>query len=141
MMTYIYSHFKRQIISIEDPVEVQLNGIRQSSINTAIGFNFNTALKAILRQDPDVIVIGEIRDKESAQTALSAAYTGHLVLASLHTNSVENTVKRLQSFDCDPFLLSQCLLGICSQQLHPINCPNCRAMGCKLPYSGITDGN
>lgn len=138
-ISYIYHHFRKQIISLEDPVEVQLNGIRQSQVSPETGYGFQEGLKAALRQDPDVIVVGEIRDAGSAQTALAAAYTGHLVLASLHTNSVENTLKRLESFNCDPFMVEQTLLAICSQQLHPINCKQCHGDGCQdCRYTGIS---
>ena len=127
-----------QIISLEDPVEVPINNIRQVPVN-APHFTFSDGLTAILRQDPDVIIIGEIRDKESAKIALDAAYTGHLVLCSLHTNSVENTIRRLQSFDLDPFLIQHSLLAICNQTLTPIQCIQCSGYGCNhCHHTGIS---
>lgn len=105
------------IVTLEDPVESVLDGVRQSQINMASGFTFANGLKATLRQDPDIIMVGEIRDKETAMTALNAAYTGHLVISTLHTDDVATTLLRLQSFDLDPFLVSYSLKGIVSQKL------------------------
>jgi type II secretory ATPase GspE/PulE/Tfp pilus assembly ATPase PilB-like protein len=110
------------IVSIEDPIEMALDGVRQSQINPKIEYTFHAALKAILRQDPDVIMVGEIRDKDTAKTALDAAYTGHLVLATLHTDDIESTLHRLSSFDCDPFLISHCLKGVLTQKLERVSC-------------------
>lgn len=110
------------IVTIEDPIEIPLPGIRQSQINPKIGYDFPNALKAILRQDPDVIMIGEIRDQETAKTALDAAYTGHLVFATLHTDTIEGTLHRLSSFGCDSFLISECVKGILTQRLERIKC-------------------
>ena len=105
------------IVTLEDPVEMLIDGIRQSSINTNIGFDFSTGLKSILRQDPDVIMIGEIRDAQTAKIALDAAYTGHLVLSTLHTADVKSSLLRLHSLGLDPFLINHCLKGIISQKL------------------------
>ncbi len=104
------------IVTLEDPVEMVLDGIRQSSINMGIGYNYVAGLKAILRQDPDVIMIGEIRDASTAEIALEAAYTGHLVLATLHTADVKSSLLRLHSFGLDPFLINHCLRGVVSQK-------------------------
>lgn len=123
------------IVTIEDPIEIHLPGIRQSQINPKIDYHFPQALKAILRQDPDVIMIGEIRDKETAKTALDAAYTGHLVFATLHTDTIEGTLHRLSSFECDPFLVSECVKGILTQKLERVQCtcetgcPTCQFSG------------
>lgn len=105
------------IVTLEDPVESVLDNVRQSQINHQSGFTFSQGLKAILRQDPDIIMVGEIRDKETAEIALNAAYTGHLVLSTLHTDDVASTLLRLKSFELDPFLVSYSLKGIVSQKL------------------------
>ena len=118
--------YKKSIVTLEDPVEQILPGVRQSSINPSSGFSFAKGLRAILRQDPDIIMIGEIRDAETAKTALDAAYTGHLVLSTLHTTDCESTLMRLSSFDLDPFLVSHSLKGIVSQRLALTLCPQCR---------------
>ena len=102
-LEYLLRERAMMIVTLEDPVESVLTGIRQSQINPRSGHDFVTGLRAVLRQDPDAIMIGEIRDKETALTALDAAYTGHLVLSSLHTDHCLSTVGRLLSFDLDPF--------------------------------------
>ncbi len=117
------------IVTLEDPIETHLPGIRQSQINPAIGYKFEHGLRAVLRQDPDVIMIGEIRDKDTAKTALEAAYTGHLVLSTLHTPDCESTLLRLANFDLDPFWVQFSLLGVVSQTLLPKLCPDCAAPG------------
>ena len=120
-----------QIVSLEDPIERHLDNVRQSQINPSIGYTFETGLKAILRHDPDIIFIGEIRDQNTAQIALEAAYTGHLVISSLHTNTVQNSLIRLQNLGCDPFMLSHALKGILfSQTLVPLKCNHCGGNGC-----------
>jgi len=119
----------RCVVTLEDPIEYPLPGARQSPVKSGSDHTFSTGLRAILRQDPDVIMIGEIRDRETAQTALEAAYTGHLVLSTLHTASIELTVQRMAQFSLDPFLLSQAIQGIVSQSLAPLYCP-CNT-GCK----------
>jgi len=110
------------VVTLEDPIEKQLPGIRQSQINANSNYTFTTALRAVLRQDPDVIMVGEIRDAETAQVVLNAAYTGHLVLSTLHTPDAMSSLLRLASFDLDPCLLSQCLRGVVCQQLMPKTC-------------------
>ena len=120
------NHLKQQqrgvIISIEDPVERRCYGVRQSSINEAAGYNYEKALKAVLRQDPDVIMIGEIRDSITAAIAIQAAYTGHLVISTLHTHDIPSSLKRLRALNCDEDLLHYCLRGIISQKLLPTPC-------------------
>ncbi len=105
------------VVSIEDPVESVLHGVRQIPVGREQGESFATILRAVLRQDPDVIMIGEIRDAQTAQVALEAAYTGHLVLATLHTEQVSSTLLRLLSYGLDPFWMTYCLKGIVSQRL------------------------
>ena len=108
---------KQHVITLEDPVEKVIPSIHQTTINQSQGYTMATSLKAILRHNPDVIAIGEIRDKQTAQTVINAAYSGHLIIASLHTNSIETTLHRLANLGCSPFLISYCLRGIISQTL------------------------
>jgi len=115
----------RMVVSIEDPVEALLPGVRQTTLNVEIGYDAPRALKAILRQDPDVILVGEIRDAEMARLALEAAYTGHLVLSALHTSDVASSLRRMQGFCVDMFLLQHAVKGILSQRLMPIVCDTC----------------
>ncbi|NBV43248.1 hypothetical protein EBR96_10865, partial [bacterium] len=110
------------IVALEDPVEQVIPGIRQSPINRSAGYTFSGGLRATLRQDPDIIMVGEIRDAETASTALEAAYTGHLVLSTLHTTNVADTIRRLSQFDLDPFWIGMALKGILAQRLIPIEC-------------------
>lgn len=121
---------KPQIVSLEDPIECPIKDVRQSQINLAINYDFQAGLKALLRHDPDIIFIGEIRDKETAKIALEAAYTGHLVISSLHTSDAKNTLIRLLQFGCDPFMLCHALKGVISQQLIPKPCASCSGEGC-----------
>ncbi len=122
MLRYLQTLQKQNIITLEDPIEKELFGIRQSNIKPTKGFSFASGLKAILRQDPDIIMIGEIRDSETAQIALEAAYTGHLVLSSLHTHNIKSTLLRLKQFKCDEFLTNYALRGIIAQKLiNPTN--------------------
>ncbi len=117
----------RNIISLEDPVEYSLTGINQVQINTKVGLTFHGGLSSILRQDPDIIMVGEIRDKSTAELVVQAALTGHLVLSTLHTNSAAGTVARLVDMDIEPFLLASSLNGVISQKLARRLCPNCRS--------------
>jgi general secretion pathway protein E len=139
------------IMTVEDPIEYDLEGIGQTQVNARIEMTFARALRAILRQDPDVIMIGEIRDLETAQIAVQASLTGHLVLATLHTNDSVSAVTRLIDMGIEPFLLSSSLLGILAQRLLRRLCPECRepdgkggwrAKGCpacgQVGYSGRT---
>ncbi len=114
------------ILTVEDPVEYELPGIGQTQVNTKIDLTFAKALRAILRQDPDVIMIGEIRDFETAQIAIQASLTGHLVLATVHTNDAPSTVTRLIDMGVEPFLLSSSLLGVLAQRLVRVLCPACK---------------
>jgi general secretion pathway protein E len=114
------------IMTVEDPIEYDLAGIGQTQVNARIDMSFARALRAILRQDPDVIMIGEIRDLETAQIAVQASLTGHLVLATLHTNDSASAVTRLLDMGIEPFLLSSSMLGIRAQRLVRKLCPHCR---------------
>ncbi len=140
------------VLTVEDPIEYELPGIGQTQVNARIDLTFAKALRAILRQDPDVIMIGEIRDYETAQIAIQASLTGHLVLATLHTNDAVSAVTRLTDMGVEPFLLSSSLLGVLAQRLvrklcpvckspeplpeggtryHPVGCPACASSGYK----------
>ncbi|MFO1217759.1 MAG: type II secretion system ATPase GspE [Burkholderiaceae bacterium] len=114
------------ILTVEDPVEYELAGIGQTQVNPRIELTFAKALRAILRQDPDVIMIGEIRDYETAQIAIQASLTGHLVLATLHTNDAPSSVTRLIDMGVEPYLLSSSLLGVLAQRLVRKLCPHCK---------------
>ncbi len=118
------------IMTVEDPIEYDLPGVGQTQVNARIDLDFAKALRAILRQDPDVIMIGEIRDHETAQIAIQASLTGHLVLATLHTNDAASAVTRLTDMGVEPFLLSSSLLGVLAQRLVRKLCPTCRGSGC-----------
>ncbi|MDN4037954.1 type II secretion system ATPase GspE [Massilia sp. YIM B02443] len=127
------------IMTVEDPIEYDLNGVGQTQVNARIDMTFAKALRAILRQDPDVIMIGEIRDLETAQIAVQASLTGHLVLATLHTNDAASAVTRLLDMGIEPFLLSSSLLGVMAQRLVRKLCTQCKtfdgstwhAVGCE----------
>jgi len=114
------------ILTVEDPVEYELNGVGQTQVNPRIDMTFAKALRAILRQDPDIIMIGEIRDLETAQIAVQASLTGHLVLATLHTNDSAAAVTRLLDMGIEPFLLSSSLLGVVAQRLVRKLCVHCK---------------
>lgn len=114
------------VLTVEDPIEYELPGIGQTQVNAKIDLTFAKALRAILRQDPDVIMIGEIRDFETAQIAIQASLTGHLVLATLHTNDAPSAVTRLIDMGVEPFLLSSSLLGVLAQRLVRKLCPDCK---------------
>jgi type IV pilus assembly protein PilB len=116
----------KHIITIEDPVEYALAGVNQGQTNEKAGFTFARGLRAILRQDPDVIMVGEIRDAETLSTAVEASLTGHLVFSTLHTNSAVATVARVVDMGLEPYLLSSCLVGIVAQRLVRRICPTCR---------------
>lgn len=117
---------KKNIITIEDPVEYSISGINQSQVNLKIGYDFERAFKAILRQDPDLIMIGEIRDSKLAKLSLRAAVTGHLILSTLHTYNSLATIYRLVSMGVEDYLISSAILGIISQRLVKILCPDCK---------------
>ena len=114
------------IITVEDPIEMNIEGINQVQVNAEIGMTFAAALRSILRQDPNIILIGEIRDSETAQIAVRASITGHLVLSTIHTNNALATVERLLDMDVERYLLSTALSGIISQRLAKMICPDCR---------------
>ena len=114
------------ILTVEDPIEYELAGVGQTQVNARIEMTFAKALRAILRQDPDVIMIGEIRDLETAQIAVQASLTGHLVLTTLHTNDAAAAITRLLDMGIEPFLLSSSLLGVVAQRLVRKLCIHCR---------------
>lgn len=116
----------KNIITVEDPVEYTLPGINQVQVNVKAGLSFANGLRALLRQDPDVVMVGEIRDLETADIAIRSAMTGHLVLSTLHTNNAVSTIARLLDMQIEPFLISSALLGIISQRLVRIVCTKCR---------------
>jgi type IV pilus assembly protein PilB len=120
---------ERKVCTLEDPVEYQLPIIQQSEVNPKAGFTFALGLRSLLRQDPDVILVGEIRDPETAELAVRAALTGHLVLSTLHTNDAAGALPRLMDMGIEPFLVSSSILGIMAQRLVRLICPNCR-----VPY-------
>jgi general secretion pathway protein E len=130
------------IMTVEDPIEYELSGIGQTQVNPKIDLDFAKALRAILRQDPDIIMIGEIRDHETAQIAIQASLTGHLVLATLHTNDAVSAVTRLTDMGIEPFLLSSSLLGVLAQRLVRKLCGQCQGKGCshcgQTGYQGRT---
>ena len=114
------------VITVEDPIEMNIEGINQVQVNSEIGMTFAAALRSILRQDPNIILIGEIRDSETAQIAVRASITGHLVLSTIHTNNTLATVERLLDMDVERYLLATALSGIISQRLAKTLCPDCR---------------
>ena len=122
------------IITVEDPVEYKLPGISQMSVNAKIELDFAKGLRHILRQDPDVIMIGEIRDRETAEIAIQSSLTGHLVLSTLHTNDAPSALTRLADMGIEPYLLSSSILGVLAQRLVRQICPHC-----KVPYSPSAD--
>ncbi len=123
-LTYL-NKLDTKIITLEDPVEYELPVINQAQINTAKGFTFAKGLRAILRQDPDIMLVGEIRDVETAQMAIRSALTGHLVFSTLHTNSAAGAIPRLLDMGVEPFLLSATLVSIIAQRLVRQVCENC----------------
>ncbi|RXY93983.1 GspE/PulE family protein, partial [Klebsiella pneumoniae] len=115
----------RNILTAEDPIEFQLDGIGQTQVNNKVDMTFAKSLRAMLRQDPDVVMVGEIRDLETAEIAVQASLTGHLVLSTLHTNTAIGAVTRLQDMGVEPFLLSSSLIGVVAQRLVRTLCPHC----------------
>ncbi|MEO1014892.1 MAG: type II secretion system ATPase GspE [Pseudomonadota bacterium] len=114
------------ILTVEDPVEYAIDGVGQTQINPKVGMTFAAGLRAILRQDPDIVMVGEIRDAETADIAIRAALTGHLVLSTIHTNSAVGAVTRLRDMGAEPFLLSSTLAGVLAQRLVRRLCPSCK---------------
>ena len=117
---------RRNILTVEDPIEYDLSGIGQTQVNTKVDMSFARGLRAILRQDPDVVMVGEIRDLDTVEIAVQASLTGHLVLSTLHTNSAVGTVTRLRDMGVEPFLLSSSLIGVLAQRLVRLLCTECR---------------
>lgn len=126
---------KKNIVTIENPVEYRLKGINQAQINEKAGLTFGACLRAVLRQDPDVIMVGEIRDKETAEISVRASLTGHMVFSTIHTASAAGTVFRLLDMGIEPFLLASSLLGIAAQRLVRVICPDCKVAYHPLPDS------
>lgn len=133
-MLQILNTTERNIITVEDPVEMKLPGINQVQTMSEIGLSFANALRSILRQDPDVIMIGEIRDDETARIAVRASITGHLVLSTIHTNNSLNTIERLLDMEVERYLLGSALTGVISQRLVKKLCPKCRSSRTATPY-------
>ena len=116
----------RKIITVEDPVEYQVNGINQVQVKPQIGLTFGNTLRSLVRQDPDVLLIGEIRDKETADIAIESALTGHLVLSTLHTNDAPGAITRLRDIGIESFLMADSLLTVMAQRLIRVLCPHCK---------------
>jgi general secretion pathway protein E len=116
----------RNIVTVEDPIEYYLDGIGQTQVNNKVDLTFARGLRAILRQDPDVVMVGEIRDLETAQIAVQASLTGHLVMSSLHTNTAIGSITRLRDMGVEPFLLSSSIVGVLAQRLVRTLCPHCK---------------
>jgi type IV pilus assembly protein PilB len=114
------------IVTVEDPIEYELMGINQVAVRSDIGLDFSSALRSILRQDPDIVMVGEIRDNETADIAVKAALTGHQVLSTLHTNDAAGAITRLDDMGIEPFLISSSILMTCAQRLVRRICTNCR---------------
>ncbi|MDA1045189.1 MAG: GspE/PulE family protein, partial [Verrucomicrobia bacterium] len=117
---------ERKIITIEDPVEYELRGITQTQVNPKVGLTFAHALRSMLRHDPDVMLVGEVRDRETAEIAIQTAMTGHLVLSSLHTNDAAGGAARLIDMGIDPYLITSTVLVFIAQRLVRLICPGCR---------------
>jgi general secretion pathway protein E len=134
----------KKILTIEDPVEYQLTGINQMQVNPKIDVTFSSALRAFLRQDPDVILVGEIRDKETVEIAIQASLTGHLVFSTVHTNDAPSTFTRLTDMGVEPFLIASSVMAVMAQRLVRVLCKSCRlpveASPLQLRQLGITDG-
>lgn len=122
------------IVTIEDPVEYTLNGINQVNVNNKTNLTFASGLRSILRQDPDIVMIGEIRDEETAQVAIKAAITGHLVLSTLHTNDAPSTITRLIDMNIEPYLVSTAISGVIAQRLVKKICPHCKSQYSSTTY-------
>ncbi len=120
---------ERNILTVEDPIEFDIDGIGQTQVNPKVDMTFARGLRAILRQDPDVVMVGEIRDLETAQIAVQASLTGHLVMSTLHTNTAVGAITRMRDMGIEPFLISSSLLGVLAQRLVRTLCNDC-----KQPY-------
>jgi general secretion pathway protein E len=121
---------REKIVTVEDPVEYELRGVAQVPVHEGVGVTFASALRALLRQDPDVLMVGEIRDTETAQVAVQAALTGHLVLSTLHTNDAASALTRLLDLGVAPFLISSTVNSVLAQRLVRKVCTACRGRGC-----------
>ena len=149
--TTLYSFLKEvndptvNIVTVEDPVEFTMNGVNQTQVNAKANMTFAAALRSILRQDPDIIMIGEIRDEETAEIAVRSAITGHLVFSTLHTNDAPGAILRLQDMGVDNYLVADALVGVIAQRLVKRLCPACKKKGRVTPKEmeilGITDEN
>jgi len=117
---------EKNIITLEDPVEYNLDGVTQGQIHPQAGFTFASGIRSLLRQDPDIVLVGEIRDKETAQIAIEAALTGHLVLSTVHTNDAPSVIMRLMDMGIEPFLINASVTGVLSQRLARKICPECK---------------
>lgn len=135
----------RNILTVEDPIEFDLSGIGQTQVNYKVDMTFAKGLRAILRQDPDVVMVGEIRDVDTAQIAIQASLTGHLVLSTLHTNSAIGAITRLDDMGIEPFLLSSSLIGVLAQRLARMLCKECKkpvtASAGECALLGVSDAN
>lgn len=127
----------RNLITVEDPIEMNIEGINQVQVNSEIGMTFGAALRSILRQDPDIIMIGEIRDTETARIAVRSAITGHLVLSTIHTNDSLNTIERLLDMDVERYLLGSAISGIVSQKLARKLCDECKHLRATTSYEQV----
>ena len=136
-MLQILNTVSKNVITVEDPVEMKIAGINQVQVMSDIGLTFGNTLRSILRQDPDIIMIGEIRDDETARIAVRASITGHLVLSTIHTNNSLNTIERLLDMEVERYLLGSALTGIISQRLVKRLCPKCRTSRATTPYEKI----
>src|SRR5204863_1956315 len=125
---------EKNIVTIEDPVEYQLGMVNQVQVNSAIDLTFATILRSVLRQDPNIIMLGEIRDKETARVAVEASLTGHLVLSTLHTNDSVGAITRLINIGVEPFLVASSVIGVIAQRLARKICP-----GCKQAYTPVPE--
>lgn len=130
----------RNILTVEDPIEFDLPGVGQTQVNHKVDMTFAKGLRAILRQDPDVVMVGEIRDLDTAQIAIQASLTGHLVLSTLHTNSAIGAITRLDDMGIEPFLLSSSLIGVLAQRLVRLLCPKCKKAELATPSECLTLG-
>ena len=128
------------IITIEDPVEYRITGVNQMGVNRKAGLTFATGLRSILRADPDIIMVGEMRDRESAHIAIEAALTGHLVLSTLHTNGAPETIRRLMNMGIEPFLVASSVHLICAQRLVRRVCANCKEPNPQTPEALMQAG-
>lgn len=117
---------EKNIITLEDPVEYSIDGITQAQVHPEAGFTFEKGIRALLRQDPDVVMIGEIRDRQTAQVAIEAALTGHVVLSTIHTNDAPTVIMRLIDMGIEPFLVNAAISGVMAQRLARMICPSCR---------------